>query len=96
MKVLVISLALGALISGINAARYWYLTSTLPLFPLAQITKEGAEVHPISDFRQNMAIFGLIDAFKESSRLNAIAARWTAAGVVLGALATLASILNSN
>jgi len=31
-----------------------------------------------------MTIFGSIDALKESSRLNSIAARWTATGVVPG------------
>ena len=77
------------LATGFVAALYWYGSSTVSVEPgwygMEPVIREAA----IQDW-----IAGLLQAGSEAARLNKIAALWTAATVVLGAIGNLAAAWN--
>lgn len=76
---------LGA-IAGLVAAWYWFKASRVS-FEL----DDFESVDP--DIAQNDWIATILTGVTESSDLNAKAARWTAVAVVLGAIATILSVV---
>jgi hypothetical protein len=93
MKLATISVALAALVTGIIAAVYWYRSSRVQIVP---DWPEGAFglVEP-GETRASDAGWtsGTLAAFSKSADLNAKAALWTAASVVLAALSSIMSQL---
>jgi hypothetical protein len=85
--------SVGTAISAFVAARYWYLSSrpspetTQP--PLASIDDDPA-VH-IMEAQVN--IYSIRAALMEASRLNKLAAIWSAIAAFMGAVATIMSII---
>jgi hypothetical protein len=81
-------LALLGTITGVIAAWYWYRASRVKLAPAWETDIHG-------DVSGNMMswVTGTMQAFKRSSDLNARAARWTAASVLLNALSAVIQLL---
>jgi hypothetical protein len=89
---LVIALAIAAFIFGLAAAWYWWKSSSIeaePLYP--EVVK-----HNPTDLLlwQTMQLGGLLEAGKESARLNRIAAWLTAIAVALSTASTLVAALS--
>jgi hypothetical protein len=85
-----IFLALLAMIAGLIAAGYWDRSSRLQVTPF---TGDDGDIELVEVNQKHSAwIFAQFEMTRESGRLSGIAARWTAASVVL---ATAASFLSS-
>jgi hypothetical protein len=82
------SLAIAALITGLIAAYYRWKSSNVPVprfeTPVASVEDNPAD-HTLTN---SVNIDSINSAFGESSRLNKLAARWTAVSVVIGAATT--------
>jgi hypothetical protein len=95
MKAAAIALAIGALASGLWAARQWYRSSQIqpdpnwPLDPTGTLPFEPVD-QTLKQMGHTVAIY---QAMQKSAALNASAARWTALSVVLGALAAIVGSL---
>lgn len=72
-------LACVATVAGLLAAHYWLRASRVSIICLSVSPSDSPEQH----------ILGTQVAYNESSRLNAVAARWTAGATALGGAATL-------
>ena len=85
----IISVAIGALATGIVAATYWFRSAAVPLpqfdEPVASIS-DAPEQH-IMNAVVNVGI--IQGAMNESAKLNRIAAVWTGVSALLGALTTV-------
>jgi hypothetical protein len=94
MRVAGIFFALLAMIAGLIAAGYWDRSSRLQVIPFKA---EGGDVEPADvDQKHSAWIFAQFETTREAGRLSGIAARWTAASVVLAAAASLLSSLAPN
>lgn len=80
-KGIAIALALGGLISGLIAAWFWESTTRVPLDPLNGDPNAIMPVVPV--LAQQAWWAAQFRADHEMGRLNTLAARWTAAAVVL-------------
>ena len=88
---IVLILAVLGLGTGLVAAGLWLQASNVPL----RTTAEGQTESGLPDVAMNSAIGGLFKAGSDSAPLNARAAKWTAASVVLnGISAVLGAVLN--
>ena len=86
MRCVAVVLDVLAAIAGLVGAWYWLCASRVvvenPLYPPSGIP-------PAPDVEQEGWVLGTLQAFTAAGRLNAIAARWTAVAVFLGAAGTL-------
>jgi hypothetical protein len=93
MKYISVAFALGALVTGLKAAFHWYKASEVAIDP--GWTQENPE--PVDEELKQMCWnVAIIDAAQKSAALNKVAALWTAAAVVLGAVSSLIGSLISN
>jgi hypothetical protein len=93
MKYVSVAFALGALVTGLTEAFHWYKASEVAID--SGWTPEKPE--PVDEELKQMDLnVAIIKAAQESAPLNKIAARWTAAAVVLGAVSSLIGSLISN
>jgi hypothetical protein len=82
-----VTFAIGALVCGLIAASYWYRSSVVE-------TKLDSDFEPVVEELRNRAWFSAImRAATTSANLNKIAARWTAAVVVLGSASSISGSL---
>jgi len=81
MKFISGSLAVAGAITGLLAAWYWYRSSSV------QIEPPGVSGDP--QITDTGWLVGTMGAIADAGALNATAARWTAASVVLCAVSTL-------
>jgi hypothetical protein len=89
---LVIAMAIAAFMFGLAAAWYWWKSSSIeaePLYPEV-LTQNSTDLL----LWQTMQLGGLLEAGKESARLNRIAAWLTAIAVALSAASTLIGSLS--
>lgn len=93
MKLAGITLAFGALVTGLVAAWYWYQSSRIQVEP---IWPEGG-LGPVEPGERMDAeagwIGGTLAANSKSAELNAKAAIWTACSVLLAGLSSILSAL---
>lgn len=93
VKVIALLAGLGAAATGLYAARLWYRASLiqLPAFdpPLASIDDAPA-LHILSVYNQLNETTLVLEG---SSRLNASAARWTAAASILTGIAAVLGVV---
>lgn len=92
VKCVEVSLAVGGGIAGLISARYWLRASVIQVKPIW--SKHGGVEPGVHSLSQDGWMFGMLEAATESARLNKIAARWTAATVVLGAISALVGALS--
>jgi len=90
LKCITALLAFTTLVLGLVAARYWLKASKVETIP--QWVKSGQIETVIHSQATDDWIVGLLQAGQEAGRLNAIAARWTAAAVIAGCLTSIAGI----
>jgi hypothetical protein len=84
MRYVALALAGGAMITGFIAAWYWYKASVVKLAP-----ETGGGFGGGFASVDGAWAGGAVDAIKESSRLNKIAAGFTAASVALSGLSSM-------
>jgi hypothetical protein len=89
MKYLAIILALMTLGFGLTAAWYWYKSSKVDTHPAWQMIPWQMEPVERNDATDGWLV-GIMVTAKEASRLNAIAAKWTAAAIIAGCLTSIA------
>jgi hypothetical protein len=78
--------AVGAAICGLIAAYYWYKSSRVGFWP-------DWEFEPVIDEQKNMDRFAAImKGTESSSRLNSLAAGWTAISVILNVASAIAGV----
>lgn len=88
MKIVTIIFALISLGLGLMAARYWYRASGVKVVPLW--VKLG-QIEPVEPDEANAQWqVALIEAGNETGKLNAVAAKWTAAAVAAGCITSIA------
>lgn len=92
VKYVEVLLAVGGGIAGLVAAGYWLKASAVQIEPIW--SKYGGVEPGVHSHSQDGWIVGMLEAATESARLNKIAARWTAATVVLGAISALIGALS--
>jgi hypothetical protein len=85
MKMVTVVLALLALIAGLKAAWHWYQSSLVA--PNVEAGDGGKYAYEISQIK---TVLSILSAASRSADLNKIAARWTAASVVLGGASNIA------
>lgn len=91
MQIFTFTATLGALATGIIAAVYWLLASNVPIDPGWPKWPNGVSIAPgDAELTQMGWTAAIMENVRQSGRLNAIAARWTAASVFLGALPGIA------
>ncbi len=86
-KSIAIALAIGGLISGLLAAWFWERTTRVPVDPLNGDPNAIMPVLPV--LAQQAWWAAQFRADQEMGRLNTLAARWTAAAVVLSGVSSL-------
>jgi hypothetical protein len=86
---------MAALAAGLKAAREWYKSSKITPDPAWPLDPTGTSpMQPVDPMQtQNDWIAATIKALNEAGRLNAAAALWTAASVVLAAASAIFSSL---
>jgi hypothetical protein len=90
MKYVIIALAAGALVTGLKASYHWYESSEVEIGPVwTAVNPEPVD----PELRQIVKHAAMIDAAGRSAVLNKIAARWTAASVVLGVASSIVGAL---
>jgi hypothetical protein len=89
MKGIAVIAALLALVFGLRAAWPWYQSSLVKPEP------QGPEP-VVAEIRNMWWQSAQIDAAARSAELNGRAAKWTAAAVVVGAIANVAGAFGSN
>lgn len=82
-----VGLAVAAAVCGLIAARYWLRASKVPIRPTWD-TEPGEQ-----DAAHQGWTFGMLQTSIDSANLNAKAARWTAAAVVLSVASVLVGTL---
>jgi hypothetical protein len=92
MKSLILGLSAGSLVSGSIAAVYWFVASAGLFKPeISKLTVDSPEI----DF--NWAFLrAIMIAVTKANKLNRWAAIWTGISIVLSAMSTFLSALNSN
>jgi hypothetical protein len=85
MRYVSLGLAIGAMISGLVAAWYWYRGSIVKVTPKTDGRFGGGIASSGGPWTA-----GIFDAIADAGRLNKIAARWTALSVALSGLASVA------
>lgn len=93
MKAIGIGLAILAGITGIVAAAYWYRSSKVPTDPIWPGGPLGLVEPGEREESQDGWIAGMLQASQRAADLNAKAALWTAASVLLAAAASIVSVL---
>ena len=93
MKVTGIGLAILACITGVVAAIYWYQSSKVPVDPMWPQGAVGLVEPGVREESQDGWIAGMLQASARAAELNAKAALWTAGSVLLGAAASILSVL---
>ena len=89
-KGIAIALAIGGLISGLVAAWFWERTTRVSVDPL---NGDPHAIMPVLPAIEQLAWWAAqFRADQEIGRLNTLAARWTAAAVVLGALSSVVGL----
>jgi hypothetical protein len=89
LKAVSIILALSALASGLMAAWKWYAASEIQ-------PKPNWREEPVYPVLSNMGwTSATLEAFEKAGQLNARAALWTAASVVLSALSAIAGAISN-
>ena len=83
---IVIGCAVGALVTGLTAAGYWFKASRVDFKPFTDPVLTG-QISPLD--HPGVWVSAVRLTIEKSGSLNASAARWTAASVILGALSTL-------
>jgi hypothetical protein len=93
MKYVMMAFAIGALFAGANGARYWYKSSKAkwvpPSWDSSNKDKYDAE-------RLNWLVGSAMWNITEVGRLNARAAIWSGAALILGTVANLLNVPFSN
>ena len=90
-KSLAVALALGGLASGLLAAWFWEKSTRVPVDPL---NGDPHAIMPVEfDLSQMSWWAAQFRANQQTGRLNVLAARWTAAAVVLGTLSSVVGVL---
>lgn len=92
VKYIEVLLAAAGGIAGLVSARYWFKASAIPVEPIW--SKYGGVEPGVHSASQDGWMFGVLEAATESARLNKIAARWTAATAMLGAISALVGALS--
>jgi hypothetical protein len=93
MRAISILLALAALITGLVGAFYWFKSSMVP------IDRWGREEHPgpfpphEHQAAHTLYLFGMLEAARQTARLNMKAALWTAVAVILSGVSSIFSSL---
>ena len=86
-KCVAIALALGGLTCGLLAAWFWERTTQVPVDPL---NGDPSAIMPVLPVLEQQAWWAAqFRADQEMGRLNTLAARWTAAAVVLSGVSSL-------
>lgn len=94
LKLLSIVLALGAGVTGLVAARRWYKSSQASVDPGWGLPGSGAPIEPVDSELRALDVQVATDrAFGDAGALNASAARWTAASVLLSAASAIVGSL---
>jgi hypothetical protein len=93
MKCVSIALAVGALVSGLIAAFYWYKSSNVDIDPGWTVEHPEPVVPELKQMGWNSA---MMNAITTSATLNKTAALWTALSVALGGASTIVGSLASN
>jgi hypothetical protein len=93
MRCVSIVFAVFALVTGLKAAYHWYAASEVTIDPGWTPADPEPTDEELKQLAWNVAI---IRAATESANLNKVAARWTAAAVILGAVSSVAGSLNLN
>lgn len=94
MQIIAFFEMLGTLATGILAAVYWLRASKVPIDYNGPKWPNGWPIESGDPVLHNMNwTTATMQSVREAGRLNAIAARWTAASVVLGAVPGLAKIV---
>lgn len=76
--------AAGAAICGLMAAFYWYRSSAVTFWP-------DWDFEPFVEELKNMGHFvAIMKGVEASSRLNSLAARWSAVSIILSAASAIA------
>lgn len=89
-KIIAIALAIAGLTSGLLAAWFWARTTRVPVDPL---DGDPHAIMPVLPELEQLAWRAAqFRADQEIGRLNTLAARWTAAAVVLGALSSVVGL----
>ncbi|CAE6820884.1 hypothetical protein R69658_05843 [Paraburkholderia aspalathi] len=90
-KSMAIALAIGGLLSGLLAAWFWERSTRVRVEPLGG---DPYAIMPVEADLSNMWWWtAQFRANQEMARLNTLAARWTAAAVVLGTLSSVIGLL---
>lgn len=86
MKILNVALSIAGFLSGVVSAYYWYVASTVTASPAWELEIRG-------DINKNIMgwVAGNMIALKRSGDLNKRAALWTAATILISAIASLLS-----
>ncbi|WP_168795964.1 hypothetical protein [Paraburkholderia aromaticivorans] len=87
-KSIAVVLAFGGLTSGLLAAWLWEKSTRVPVDPL-----DGDPTAVVPELEQQAWWAAQFRANQQIGRLNVLAARWTAAAVVLGTLSSIVGVL---
>ena len=79
-----------ALISGLMAAWYWHASTKEKIDPAIHKMDNGNDAWRPKEWAESV-----MNTFAEASRLNGIAARWTAVSVILSALSAALSVFSN-
>ena len=90
MKYVSLALAVGALLTGIIAAAFWYKASIVKSVPKADGRFGGGMATATAPW-----LAGALDAMTTASRLDKVASLWTAASVVLSGLSSVAGQISN-
>lgn len=93
MKLQGIALAICACVTGVVAAIYWYRSSKVPIDPIWPGGPFGLVEPGEREASQDGWIGGMLQASARAAELNAKAALWTAASVLLAGVASIVSTL---
>jgi hypothetical protein len=88
-KLATVTLALAALATGLMAACKWYAASKVQPYP-------NWRIEPVEPTLAQMGwTSATLEAFEKAGHLNARAALWTAASVILGALSGISGAISN-
>jgi hypothetical protein len=89
MSYLSLTLSIGAAVCGLCSGWLWYQASRISITPM---WSKGGGLEPLDPSQSNAHwIVALLETVEQSSRMNRIAALWTAAAAVLGGAALIVS-----
>lgn len=90
MKIVEITLAILALVTGLVAAWYWYRASKITADP--GWGPNGLAEPGVQSAARDAWIAAMLQSVSESARLNRIAALWTAVTVALAGISSVAAV----